>query len=124
MSAVGYEIDIRPGTPRKIVITVGHQTHLFDVEQPSDPEPVPTPPIPVGAPPEKPVVVIDPDKPTFTYRELSAAEPAKKCDCGKLAISKIIKTPDGDILKRCDTCFGGLRRTFAGANWVPEPERD
>lgn len=127
MSAVGYEIDIRPGTPRKIVITIGRQAKLFDAEasKPTDIDvAAPVVAVAVGVPLEKPVVTIDPDKPTFTFRELSSGEPSKKCDCGKLAISKIIKTPDGETLQRCDNCFSGLKRTFGGANWVREPERE
>ncbi len=103
MSAVGYEIEIRPGTPRKVIITLGKQTKLFtETEATEDKTP-------------------EDGKPIFQYRMVPAAE---KCDCGEHAVNYEILTPTDDKLRRCEECFGKLAKAFSNCKWqsvAPKP---
>lgn len=55
-------------------------------------------------------------KSLFLCRRLS---PAEKCElCGQFAVEWEIKTPEGNILRRCDRCFSKLRQKMPYADWT------
>jgi putative DNA primase/helicase len=57
-------------------------------------------------------------KPTFHVKDYVVdGSVEQKCDCGKFAVTKEILTPNGDTLKRCESCLTKLRLQFSEANW-------
>ena len=56
----------------------------------------------------------DKRKACFYVKEVPSGE---KCDCGKLAVTKEVLTPQFDVLRRCENCFQTLRGKFPNAEW-------
>jgi len=111
---VGYEITIKEGFPRKVIITTGKQASLFPSSKgrycKNDIEVNDSEKSTKGEKPEPDAK----DKPTFCVRKTPQAE---KCDCGNFAVEYEIITPQHDMLKRCENCFNNLRVQFAAAVW-------
>lgn len=53
-------------------------------------------------------------KPIFYVKTVPSGE---KCDCGELAVTKEVLTPQFDVLRRCENCFQTLRGKFPNAEW-------
>jgi putative DNA primase/helicase len=55
---------------------------------------------------------LESSKPRFYIKEIPVGP---KCDCGKLAVTLEIITPQHDVLKRCTDCLEKLKQQFPGA---------
>jgi hypothetical protein len=51
----------------------------------------------------------------YVYRHVKPAEPCELC--GQLAVEWEIKTPEGNVLRRCSQCFVKLQKMLANVEW-------
>jgi hypothetical protein len=59
-------------------------------------------------------------KPTYVYKHVLPGEPCELC--GQLAVEWQIKTPQGQVLRRCNNCFVEMRKNLTNADWREETE--
>jgi predicted transcriptional regulator len=58
------------------------------------------------------------EKSLFLYKHVLPGEPCELC--GQLAVEWQIKTPQGQVLRRCNNCFVEMRKNLANADWQEE----
>jgi hypothetical protein len=59
-------------------------------------------------------------KPIMFYKHVKPAEPCEVC--GQSAVEWEIKTPSGEVLRRCNSCFAKMQKMMANVEWCFEEE--
>lgn len=46
---------------------------------------------------------------------------AERCECGLWNVTYELCQPNKELIRRCESCYQKLKKTFSGAVWNPAP---